>query len=155
MDDQQSETGFFLTVAAFFETVIRDEAGVLTLVRMVDKYSVPSFPDSPERPTPVALVDTQLVVGFRGTGTLENALLSIQPKKPSGASLPRQDIPVFIEEGNSGFNVNINIKLGAEEEGFYWFDILLNNRFITRTPLQVVLEQSSIESGEYASPSSN
>lgn len=58
--------------------------------------------------------------------------------------MDKMDIP-FVFDAQSGVNLNIALDLLVDEEGYYWFDILLDDAIVTRTPLQIVF-QSATES---------
>jgi hypothetical protein len=90
-------------------------------------------------PSPLA---TNLVVSFRGQDLKGNGTVSIHPRKPSGAMLPRMDIP-YAFDSETGLNLNIELGIVVEEEGHYWFDIFLDDEFVTRTPLQIVFQRAS------------
>jgi hypothetical protein len=145
-EDPTTTRGPFLTMAAFFEVVIREENNVLTLVRMIDRITIETESSwSPGLP-PVP-ISARLVVAFRGENLAGSGVVSVQPRKPSGETLERMDIP-FVYEGQTGLNLNIEMRLPIDEEGYYWFDIFLNDRHITMTPLQIVFQSTTDSEGE-------
>lgn len=141
-DDRSTEPAEepVLTLAAFFEAVIREDSGVLTLVRMIDRITI-SIMDAWVSSLPPSHVEANLVVSFRGQELQGSGVVSIHPRKPSGDRLPKQDIP-FVFETHTGVNLNIQLGMVVDEEGYYWFDILLNDEFVTKTPLQIVFARA-------------
>jgi len=133
--------GPFLAMAAFFETVIREDSGVLTLVRMIDRITI-STKHSWIASLPPSPIGANLVVSFRGQDLTGSGVVSIRPRKPSGEDLPKREIP-FAYEGQTGVNLNIELGMMVDEEGYYWFDIFLNDELVTRTPLQIVFQQTT------------
>jgi hypothetical protein len=140
-------------MAAFFETVIREESGVLTLVRMIDRITISTKHDwiASLPPSPVS---ANLVVSFRGQDLDGSGTVSIRPQKPSGERMPKMDIP-FVFDSQTGVNLNIELGFLAEEEGYYWFDVLLDDEFVTRTPLQIVFQRAPQADEEVLERSSN
>jgi len=43
-------------------------------------------------------------------------------------------------DDDRGVNVRLLIQFTAEEEGIYWFDVLLDDEVVTRMPLRVVYQ---------------
>lgn len=149
----RADHGPFLTTAAFFETVIREDTGILTLVRMIDRITI-----SPKASwishLPPSPVSTNLVVSFRGQNLDGSGVVSIHPVKPSGERMERMDIP-FVFDAQTGVNLNISLELVVEEEGYFWFDILLDNAVVTRTPLQIVFQPAAEAEKEVSEKSTN
>ena len=60
--------------------------------------------------------------------------------KPSGIEETRAlyDGTVHFEGGIRGNNLNLNMHLRMDEAGPYWFNVYVDRRFTTRTPLEVV-----------------
>lgn len=51
------------------------------------------------------------------------------------------ELPVFFEGQDRGVNVVLNINFAAEEEGIYWFDVLLHEQLVTRIPLRILYQR--------------
>lgn len=140
---EPTSRGPFLTAAAFFEVVIREDTGVLSLVRMIDRITISAHHDSINS-LPPSSIRTNLVVSFRGQNLERSGTISIHPEKPSGDRMDRMEIP-FVLDAQSGLNLNIALDLLVDEAGYYWFDILMDDEVVTQTPLQIVF-QSAAES---------
>lgn len=82
------------------------------------------------------------MVSFRPGNFQGAAKVTLLGADPTGEELPRQDIPVFFEGitkgANSGVNLVIDLTVGLRDFGELWFDVLLDEKFITRIPLQAV-----------------
>jgi hypothetical protein len=133
--------GPYLVLAGFFEAVVEEKSGILTLVRLIDKIAISTNHPGITRLPPIPL-STHLVVSFRGQELEGSGVVSIQPSKPSGEALPKRDIP-FVYDKPTGMNLNIAIEMLADQEGYYWFDIFLDGELITRTPLQIAFERAT------------
>ena len=85
------------------------------------------------------LVSLSLVVILRRgdlTGTYE---VKARPREPDGTELPATGGAVSFAGDDPGqaANVLINMNLGVRLEGLYWFDILLDDRVISRLSLRI------------------
>lgn len=46
----------------------------------------------------------------------------------------------FEGRGYTGAVIDVNLDVGLEHEGLYWFDVLLDDQLLTRVPLRVVYQ---------------
>lgn len=58
--------------------------------------------------------------------------------------MPEFNIPVLFEGEERGVNIFLNLNFQPkEEEGLYWFDVLLEGTVVTRIPLRVLYQRLS------------
>jgi hypothetical protein len=57
-------------------------------------------------------------------------------------------IPVKFLGEDQGQNVILNIALGVEQDGLYWFDVLFEEEVLTRIPLMVMPLQEQVLPGQ-------
>lgn len=99
------------------------------------------------QPFPVSL---SLVVLMKAGQARGEYTLGIRPQDPTGAQLPLLETPVVFTgaDDGQGANVVVNLNLGIQHEGLYWFDLLLSGELITRVPLRTEYRQA----GDQAPP---
>jgi hypothetical protein len=50
-------------------------------------------------------------------------------------------VPILFEgDDDGGVNVRLVLQFQAQEEGLYWFDVLLNDVLVSRMPLRVLYQ---------------
>lgn len=131
-------------MAVLCETVIEGKDGVLSLIRIIDRTTVTaSGPNAPEKmpPTPI---NAWLVLGFKAGFVKGSYPVKIKPSDPDGKPLPEVTVPMQLEGDDRGQNVVLQVNMVAEQEGLYWFSIVLGDRLITRIPFRLVYQQISI-----------
>jgi hypothetical protein len=151
--DPELDQGPYLAAAILCETLLREEGGVLSLIRVIDQVTITAPQEVLASGQPIPY-KTVLVISFRAgafEGPATIGYRAVGPSGtvvvgPSGVTTERRDYPVLFEGRsrgpNTGVNFNVEITLGLTEPGPYWFDIFLDDERVTRVPLQVVLEQT-------------
>jgi hypothetical protein len=136
-------SGPYLTAACLCERVLEEKDGVLSAIRMVDRIMVQGVaPPGVELP-PMPAIPIQLVVlvSFKNGAARGSRRLSVQPRTPSGFKLAGPAVPLLFEgDDDRGVNLHLTVQLQAQEEGVYWFDVLLDDELITRMPLRVLYQ---------------
>ncbi len=137
--------GPYLSTAVFCEKVLQEKDGVVSVIRIVDRFILTaSGPQPPEKMPPMTIATTAFLSfksGFaKGSHTVK--LVSMDPSgRPAG---PEALLPVFFEGDDRGANITVNVNLRVAEEGLYWFEVLLGERLITKIPLRVVYQRVSL-----------
>lgn len=135
--------GPYLTAACFCERVLEEKDGVLSAIRIVDRVMIqglaqPGAEALPMPPIPISLV---ALVNLKNGAARGSRRLELNPRSPSGLKLPGVSMPVLLEgEDDRGINLRLQVYLQAQEEGVYWFDVLLDGQQFTRMPLRVVYQ---------------
>jgi Family of unknown function (DUF6941) len=148
------EDGPYLNSALLSERTIQETDGVLTLVRVVDKLTAtPAIRTEPQSTQmPAFLASLYLTVILRAGRARGDYLLTVRPVDPTGAQLPDSDNTVTFtgNDDGAGANVLINMNLGVQHEGLYWFNILLNGQLLTRVPLHI--EYQPVQDAQLQAP---
>ena len=56
--------------------------------------------------------------------------------------MPAIEFPVNFEgDDDRGINIVANINFAVQEEGLYWFTVLLENQSVTRVPLRILYQR--------------
>lgn len=130
-----------LLTAIFCERPLFEQDGVVSFIRIFDRIFVPNIP----HPTETAIQLT-LVLMFKGGGYKGKARVAILPRPPSNAERPRSEREIELpEQPNGGTNLIAILPFAPSEEGVYWFEIFVNDELVTRTPLDVQVLPSQIQ----------
>lgn len=130
--------GPYVAIACFCERVLQEQDGVLSAIRIVDQVKKREGTILPEESTHAINILIVLKAGdFDWTGELE-----IRANSPSGKVTKKGEakFPVELKRGKA-CNFIINTGVPLSEDGTYWYDVLFDNRLLTRMPMSVsVLE---------------
>lgn len=147
------ERGPYLVTAAFCERAIQERDGVLSLIRMIDKITstvAGPGPVVPDRMPPIP-VNLTLAVVLKPGEARGRFMVKVRPEAPSGQRLAEVELPVsFTGAPDTGANLLFGVNMIATEEGVYWFDTLMDDQLLTRTPLRI--EYSPRRTGVQALP---
>jgi len=134
-----TEGGPYLSIATLCERALQETDGVISLIRVVDRWTV----NGPTEEMPDTAIQATIVVtlksGFhRGAGRL-----TITPITPREVKLQAMDVPVHFEgDEDRGINVVAPMMFPVTEPGIYWFTIELDGQILSRIPLRVIYHQT-------------
>lgn len=131
--------GPFLSAALIAERVLVEETtGTLTFVRIIDKCVFPAEAVKNRTGEELDFSPMRIALIFKAWGYEGKSHVAIIQGGPSGQSKPLgiSEIPFDGTEGRS-YPVLSPVAITWEGDGFYWFDIQLDNRFVTRIPFEV------------------
>ena len=134
--------GPHIQLAAFCETVIEDRSGVLSLIRVIDQWTLSAQgPVVPEH-LPSGQLGLTCVITLKSGEARGRHKLELVPELPSGQRLDAiATVPVNLEGGHRGNNLVMNLQYEVSQEGTHWFDVILNdNQLLTRMPLTVIYQ---------------
>lgn len=127
--------GPYLAAAFLCEKALREVDGVLSCIRLVDRWTV----SGPTEIMPPTGIQATLVVIFKSGIHRGQAHLRITPVSPSDERLPPIDVPVLFEgDDERGIAVVIPMTFPAQEAGTYWFNVSIDGRSLSEIPLRVV-----------------
>jgi hypothetical protein len=153
-DQPQKETkmkedigGPFLTMAVFCERVLQEKDGVLSAIRIIDRFihTVAGL-DAPDKMPPLK-VNIAILIGFKSGNVKGKKEIKISPITPSGKFLPVFSVPILLEGNDQGANINIGYAFEAQEEGIYWFDVTLDGKSFTKMPLRITYQKMQTTMG--------
>jgi len=133
-------TGPYLNAALLCEKVLSEADGVLTAVRVIDRFIV-SGPNPEMSPAtlPLFLLIMLKSGQFRGP-----SVIKFYVETPSAQRLPTLEFQVNFEgDDDRGVNVVANISFQAHETGVYWFTLLYQDQPLTRIPLRVLYQRTA------------
>jgi hypothetical protein len=134
----EEAAGPYVALAIFCENALQEADGVLSAVRIVDTFTVSDPASLPAGVRP--LLPLTALVGFRSGNAKGNRKLRLVGNAPSGHKSNGFEQPVTFEDEGSGVNFKVNLTLEVQGEGLYWFDVMLDDEFMTRMPLRIVYQ---------------
>lgn len=137
-----SSDGPFLAIAVFCENAIQDQQGVLSLIRVYQRRTIRAVgPGAPETMPPQRHTLT-LVLSFISGAARGRSEISIKTHAPSGLTVSESPpLSILLEGDDRGANVITTVEAVLDQEGIYWFEVLLNKKPVTRVPLRVMYER--------------
>lgn len=146
--------GPYVSVAALCELVLQEKVERLSCVRFMDKLEVTSTLSRPPvsdeekelipKVMPVVPFPVHGLVSLKSGGFIGKKMIRIDLITPSGKGIKRTGenvFPAVFEGGEHGVNLILDFTLNTEEEGLYYFDVVLDDEVITRIPLRVTFRQ--------------
>jgi len=138
-------SGPYLTAAFFCEKVLREADGVLTAVRIVDRWNINGPTETLTAP---AIIQASIVIMFKSGVYRGNAQLTITPITPqTNAKMQVIVIPVLFEgEDDKGVTIVAPLAFPVQEDGIYWFELSLSGqalpaRVVTAIPMRIAYLQ--------------
>ena len=130
----------YVTAALLCERVIQEKDESLTIVRVADKiqYQLQGVGGAvlPEGIKPV--VPIQGVISIKSGPVTGEHAIKVFAVKPNGQRKEIFAHQVTFQGGDHGQNIIMNIGLGVEEDGLYWFDVVFDEEILTRIPLMIM-----------------
>jgi uncharacterized protein DUF6941 len=126
----------YVTAALLCEKILQEKDESLTLVRIADRlqYSLEGQ-GLPEGTKP--MITMHGLLGIKSGPITGDHTLTLVSEKPSGHRKQVLSLPVKLLGKDHAQNVILNIGLGIDENGLYWFDVLFDEELLTRIPLMV------------------
>lgn len=136
--------GPFLAMAVFCDSVIEGKDGPLSIIRIVDTANVAIPPDT-KHPFRIP-INITLITGFRAGVAKGTYSLKLEVETPTNKTSVIGETPIsFQGPAEQGANVISNLELQIQDEGVYWFNIYLEDEFMTRVPLRVAYQHRDVE----------
>ena len=137
--------GPYLNSAVLCERVLQEQDGVASLIRIVDRLIVSG--SGPEGAIVAQPINLAAFINFKSGDARGSHDVVIQQESPSGIRQPEARLSVLFEGEDRGVNLVMGINFVPTEEGLHWFDIGLDETFVTRIPLRVVHQRTALGSG--------
>ena len=131
------EGGPYVQAGCFCETVIEDKIGSLSLIRIIDTITHTQASPEPPETLPPFNYGLRLVLMLKSGSARGRSNLRIVPELPTGASLDAVTVTVHFEGEEKGANVVSNLAMRFENEGLYWFKVMIDDEILTQIPLRV------------------
>jgi hypothetical protein len=138
VSDQLTLSRPYLQVAALCEKHLEEKDGAISLIRIIDRFTVPGTDDV----MPPTILSFTIVVMFKAGNFRGRAEIGIEPIQPSNTPMPEMKLTVqFRGEEEHGVNMMGLVKLQVTEEGLHWLIVKLEGEEYTRIPMRVVYQK--------------
>ena len=132
-------TGPFVRAALICERMLEEKDGVLTPVRVIDRFSVQAQgAEAPATMPPSKIsfvIFVSLAAGDARGGT--NLSLRLEPPSVTDARMLWEGTLDFHAGPDQTQNLVLHTNVDARSAGLYWIDVLVEGRRATRIPLRV------------------
>ena len=127
-----------VAVAVFCENVITEKDGVSTLVRIIDQLQAYGA----EKTIPKVNFTSRAYIRFVSGEAKGEYKLSIRLHRPDGVSqMIVKPTSVTFSGGSQKVNIDSPVAIEVRDTGLHWCDILLDNKVMTKMPLEVTYQQ--------------
>ena len=135
--------GPWLALAVLCEKAIEDKEGRLHLIGILDRLIFTASGDNAPEAMPATVVQVTAVISFKSGFAKGRYTVGLRPVDPSGLQAQTLTVPILLEGDDRGANVILGVNAQVAEEGLYWFDVLLEQRIVSRIPLRVLYQRTS------------
>lgn len=136
------ERGPYLQTALICETVLTEQDGVLSIIRVIDRVIVSATgPDAPATMPPFG-ANLTLLITLKSGPARGTHPVRITMEQPSGISREVGLTTAMLEGEDRGANLINRMSIQFVEEGLYWFSIRFDDKLITRVPFRVIYVRS-------------
>lgn len=144
------ESGPYLKAALICESVIEEKDGVLSLIRVVDRFILSAQAQGGQLPAEMPAIPLKMnVVLMMTSGSARGSHnVTLDLEDPSGLSVQRlSTVSVLFEGEDRGCNVITQMQLVLKLEGLYWILVRMDDEFFTRIPVRIVFARQSTGGG--------
>lgn len=135
--------GPYVHAALLCDQVIEGKDGVLSIIRVVDRFVISASGTAPPDEMPPSTISMNIVVMLKSGFYKGRGNLRVVPISPSGKELTELKAGVLLEGDDRGVNVVLRVQMLMREEGLYWFDVRFEDQLLTRVPLRLVYQRVS------------
>jgi len=137
--------GPFLAAAVFCESTLEDASGKISAIGILDGcqlfLSNDAPPDVPSESQPAALVQNALFI-FRSGDSPGKHKLRLVVEQPNGKRIKTAEKDIDLSgPSHGGINLKTNLLLQVSASGVYWVDVILDDKRVTRMPLNVTVQR--------------
>lgn len=146
--------GPYLSAAFLCERVLREQDGVISFIRVVDRFNVVG----PSETMNVTLIPATVVALFKSGIMRSSAQITITPISPTNERMQPATAPVLFEgDDERGAGVLLPMQFPVSEPGLYWFEVALTLQggqpsVLTFIPMRIVYLQTGSVTGRASLP---
>lgn len=132
-----------LKLGVICERVLEEKDSVLSLVRVVDKFTIAITGKEPPDQLPEGIVNLTIVMSWAGGLGRHEATFNIT--SPGGGIQPSPRSWSFnLDSLNRGHNIVVTLPVKITNPGVYWIEFILNDKVKSRIPFQVLYERQQL-----------
>lgn len=137
----------YVTAALLCERILHEKDESLTVVRIADRIQYQMQGQGlPEGVKP--LVTIQGLVSVKSGPVTGDHKIRIIAEKPNGDRKESAVFPVKFLGKDQGQNLILNMHVGVDQDGLYWFDVMFDDELLTRIPLVIIPLQGQEPAGQ-------
>jgi hypothetical protein len=129
--------GPYIQAACFCQMAFPDNAGSLSLIRLIDTVNITGQGPNPPKDMPPATINLNLVLMLKSGNSQGRYEIKIVPELPNGSSLDPQIYSIRLEGEEKGHNLIISIAFTFSLEGLYWFWVYFDDERFTAIPIRI------------------
>lgn len=139
----EAEAEPYLLMAVICERAQQDQYGSFSVINILEQLIAGSDdPNAPER-MPTFRLDANLVVVFVSGRAHGERVVSVVAEEPSGNRLPPVRQTILLRGEDHRASIVSDLSLDITQTGVYWFDVLLEERLVSRIPLRIGYERGN------------
>ncbi len=139
-----SSDGPYLLMAVLCQNAQQDQYGSFSVINVLEQLVAgTNDPNAPDE-MPTFRFQGHLAVQVAAGNSKGSHTLSIVPIQPSGKKLEPVGQRIQFKGIDHRATFISNVSMDIEEEGLYWFNVLLDDRVMTRIPLRIRYERQSV-----------
>lgn len=133
--------GPYLIAAILCEKVLQEKDEKISIIRMVDRVAVTVHTLGSPEAMPPTTVSLNALIALKSGSARGRGTVIWRTETPAGLRLPDQLFPVLFEGDDRGVNVIIALNMIVDQEGVYWFAVVLDKQLLTRIPLRILYQR--------------
>jgi hypothetical protein len=133
-------SGPYLTAAALCEKVLKESDGVVSLIRIVDRFMVSGNQGAPEQMPPITIQTTGVFM-FKAGMARGTSNFTLMLETPTGDEHQLGSMTILFEGEDRGNNIILNLSFQVRHEGLYWIAVIIDNVVLTRVPLRILYQR--------------
>jgi len=148
VDGAITERGWLVATALFCEQVLEEKDDVLSVIRIVDRYTVPRPPDGATLEDIGGILPT-LLVTVKSTGFVGPLKITIRLEKPDGGTDDGISVNLPISAAGQGGNLISPVLIRPRIEGVHWMYVYADDILAVKIPLTIQwFEDASVDSAD-------
>jgi hypothetical protein len=133
----------YLKLGTICERVLQEKDNVLSLIRIVDQFTVTITGKEPPDQLPRGFKPLTIIMSWvGGLGSHEAAFNIISPGGETQRS--PQSWSFTLNAINQGHNIIVTLPVSIVKEGVYWIEFILNDQVKSRIPFQILYERQKL-----------
>jgi len=134
----------YLKYGVTCEKVLQEKDGVLSLIRIIDKFVLTITGKEPPNELPPEVAPLTIVMGWAGGLGSHEASFSIT--RPDGTTQKSPQTWSFhLDALHRGHSIILSVPVEVTKAGVYWIEFILNGEVKGRTPFQVVYQRQQAQ----------
>jgi hypothetical protein len=128
----------WVQAAVFCDQVLEDKSGAYSIIRIVDRYTLPQ-PENWDGKTHLN-VPVITLLAFKSGDVKGERTIKLYSTSPKGKKKKMFEGQITFLGGNVGVNIILRLMFGFKTIGTHWIDVYIGNWLATRMPLTIELQ---------------